>query len=79
MEGSVAGRSPWECATLVDCVLIEKLRDVQWLIESFRATDAYAECDGAARFADVAGVMVHDCIRAAADVSARLYDAEGVE
>ena len=79
MDGSGVGRSPFECATLIDCVVIEKLRDVEWLIECFRATEDYAECDGAARFADVLQLAVSDARRAAANVSASLYDAKGVK
>lgn len=79
MDGSCAGCSPFDCATLIDCVVIEKLRDVEWLIECFRATEDYAECDGAARFADVLQLAVSDARRAAANVSASLYDAKEVK
>lgn len=69
MEGSGVGRSAWDCATSVECVVIEKLKDIQWLIECFRATDTYADVDGAARFADVVALAVGDCERAASFVA----------
>lgn len=77
MDGSTTGRSRWECATDVECVVIERLKDVQWLIESFRATADYADCDGAARFADVLGLAVEDCRSAASGVAEALREGEG--